>query len=848
MKKYDQVAIEKKWRRFWKENETFKVDLQNAPNPFYNLMMFPYPSGEGLHVGHVYAFGGADSFGRFQRMQGKDVFEPMGFDAFGIHSENYAIKKNTHPKKLTEETTRYFREEQLEKLGALFAWDKSVNTTDPDYYRWTQWLFLRLYKAKLAVKKKAPVNFCPSCKTVLADEQVIDGRCERCNTQVVQKFLTQWFFKITDYAGRLLSNLEKLDWSETTIQMQRNWIGKSEGVEVDFNVVASNAKQSQPQGVATASIDAQPRNDKIRVFTTRPDTIFGATFLVLAPEHELVQKLIEDNKEARDYVEKALLKSEVDRLSQVKEKTGVFSGHYAVNPLNGREVPIWVADYVLSGYGTGAIMAVPAHDQRDFEFAKKYDLEIIDVVERPQEWEKDKAYPAQGKLINSGNFDGQDSEDAKKTISKYIEEQKYGSMKTNYHLRDWLISRQRYWGPPIPIIYCASCRKQAKGNEGEVEGWDYTVLDGVEYAIKAVPEKDLPVLLPEVEDFKPLGTGESPLASVEEFVRTKCPDCGKEARRETDVSDTFLDSSWYFLRYPSADLDQAPFDRELTKKWLPVDVYIGGNEHAVLHLLYSRFVTMVLKDLGELDFEEPYKRFRAHGLIIHGGAKMSKSRGNVINPNEYMEKYGADVLRMYLLFLGPYEQGGDFSVRGIGGVDRFLKRVVAMLENLSTKNGGSDKKDPNIQVRNQTIKKVTRDFETLHFNTVTASLMEYLNHLSKAGATEEDAKTLLILMAPLVPHFAEEMWQTHFGEEKFKSIHDQSWPEFDPDLKSGLITIVVQIDGRVRERLEVAAGLDQKGVERLALDQNSVKKYIGDDKSYKVIFVEGKLLNFVTSK
>ncbi len=906
MSKYEPIAAEKKWREFWAENKTFRVDLEKASKPYYNLMMFPYPSGEGLHVGHVYAFGGADTYGRFQRMQGQDIFEPMGFDAFGIHSENFAIKKNLHPKKLIEETTRYFREEQLEKLGALFDWDHSVTTSDPKYYRWTQWLFLRLYRAKLAIKKEAPVAWCPSCKTVLADEQVISGHCERCNSEVIQKFLSQWFFKITDYAERLLGNLEELDWSPTTLEMQKNWIGKSEGVEVSFDVIASNAKQSQPKGIATSP--AAPRNDNvIKVFTTRPDTLFGVTFMVLAPEHPIVASLLnlkikdQNSKidELREYIKSVQNKSEVDRLSTVKEKTGVFTGLYGVNPVNQKEIPIYVADYVLMSYGTGAVMGVPAHDQRDYEFATKYQIDIVQVI-RPedqkskiknQNFEIERAGGAGGKvpdsaqtnnvsehwregqpatgpagglaeafvepgvMVNSGEFDGQKSEDAKKTIANYIESNHLGSIKTNYHLRDWLISRQRYWGPPIPIIYCRSCwEKEVNSSkltvQSLIKGWDYTEIEGVAYMIRPVPEKDLPVLLPEVVDFKPLGTGKSPLATVKSFVKATCPECGSEGVRETDVSDTFLDSSWYFLRYPSVGNENLPFDKQVTKKWLPVDMYIGGNEHAVLHLLYSRFVTMALHDAGDIDFEEPFTRFRAHGLIVHNGAKMSKSRGNVINPNEFIDKYGADTLRMYLLFLGPYEQGGDFSVRGIGGISRFLQRIWILVEGNSTNETGSAK-DSEAR-KNLVIQKMTDDLSKFRFNTAIATLMEYLNFLTKKGATQEELKTILILLAPLAPFFTEEAWQRLSGKWKGESgelelsIHNQPWPQVDEaSLKKEEVTLVIQVNGKVRDRVTVPNELPEEDVVRLALDAQNIKKYIGDRKIKKTIFLRGKLINFV---
>lgn len=850
MKKYDPQVSEAKWRQFWEEHSTFKTDLKGAKNPFYNLMMFPYPSGDGLHIGHVFSFGGADTYGRFKMMQGHDVFEPMGFDAFGIHSENFAIKKNVHPKKLTEETTTYFREEQLKKLGALFAWDHELNTTDPNYYRWTQWLFLKLYSAKLAVKKSAPVPWCPSCKTVLADEQVSSGKCERCSSEVIQKNLSQWFFKITNYTERLLNNLSLIDWSKTTLEMQKNWIGKSEGVEIDF---------------ATANDPDQ----KIIVFTTRPETIYGATFLVLAPEHPLVTKLgtEEHQEKLSKYINEVQNKSEVARMATVREKTGVFTGSYVKHPLKQELIPVYVADYVLLSYGTGAVMGVPAHDSRDWDFAIKYKIDIVSVI-RPRPAgpdSNDGAYTGEGVLINSGDFDDLGSQEAKKIIAQSLDNHGQGRIKTQYHLRDWLISRQRYWGPPIPIIYCRNCweenviasqeRNEGRGNLEEiassqaprhdsgslVEGWDYTVRDGKEYMIRPVPEKDLPVLLPEVEDFKPMGTGKSPLANVASFVKTTCPKCGHEAERETDVSDTFLDSSWYFLRYPSIDSAAAAFDPEVTKKWLPVNSYIGGNEHAVLHLLYSRFITMVLSDLGYLNFEEPFTKFRAHGFIIHSGAKMSKSRGNVINPNQYIEKFGADTLRMYLLFLGPYEIGGDFQVKGIGGIARFLNRIVAMMDTQAQ----SD--DKHTQLRHQVIKKVTADLENLHFNTAIASLMEYLNTLTKNGSSTHDRQTLIKLLSPLAPFFSEEIWQTYFGSKPFESVHHQDWPHYDEaSLQTDSFDLVLQVNGKFRGKIKAISEANQEELERLALDHLTQLKYIEKDNVVKTIFVQGKLVNFVT--
>ena len=817
--RYDPGKIESKWRRIWEQNKTLKVDLDKAKKPFYNLMMFPYPSGEGLHVGHVYAFGGSDTFARFKKLQGFDVFEPMGFDSFGIHSENYAIKKGIHPKDLIVDTTTYFREKQLKRLGALFDWDHQVITSDPDYYKWTQWVFIQLFKAGLAERKKAPVDWCPSCKTVLANEQVINGYCERCNSQVVQKELEQWFFKITDYTEKLLKNLETIDWSATTKLMQKNWIGKSHGVEIDFRIKGSK--------------------DKIRVFTTRPDTVFGATFMMIAPEHELALKL-STAKYSEATIAYIAESKKVSEITRSQAKTGVFTGTYCINPLTGEEIPIWVADYVLGGYGTGAIMAVPGHDQRDWEFAKEHDLKIVEVISGGDIQKE--AYVGAGRLVNSGKFDGLDWKEGINSISKYIESNKLGKKTLNYHLRDWLISRQRYWGPPIPMIYCGSCAERGKGEKvnGKVNqvGW------------YSVAEKDLPVELPFLKDYQPKGKGVSPLASVPDFLSVECPGCGENARRETDVSDTFLDSSWYFLRYPSTRFvraGQAPFDSNLTKKWLPVDMYIGGNEHAVMHLLYTRFITMALHDMNHIDFDEPFKKFRAHGLIIHEGAKMSKSRGNVVNPNEFMDSYGADALRMYLLFIGPYDLGGDFSDRAIAGMYRFLGRVWQFVGKIS-KQRQINASSQISRAINKLISKVEADLESLKFNTAIAAIMEFTNLASKniKDVDEETLKKYLITLSVFAPFTTEELWD-RIGQKD--SVHKQSWPKIQPEaLEEQESTIVVQVNGKLRGTLKVDQSKikDQKNVEQPALSLGNVKKYISGKKIQKIIFVPGKILNIVT--
>lgn len=795
MTSYNHKEVEAKWAKRWEEDKIFQANLKDPKKPFYNLMMFPYPSAEGLHIGHVFAFGGPDAYGHYLLRLGYDVFEPMGFDSFGIHSENFAIKKNTHPKKLINETVEYFRDHQFKRLGTMIDWSHEVVTSDPSYYKWTQWLFLQLYKKGLAYRKEAPAQWCPSCLTVLANEQVITGKCERCGTEVTTKTLPQWFLKITDYAERLLKNLDWIDWSETTKTMQRNWIGKSQGAEVIFKTEAG---------------------DEIPVFTTRPDTLWGATFMAVSPEHPLLGKLTKDSqqKEIDEYVTLAGRKTEIERVSAGREKTGVFTGSYALNPVNLEKIPIWVADYVLVGYGTGAIMAVPAHDERDYEFAKKYGLPITEVISGGDV--RSEAYLGQGKLKNSGEFDGTDSKLAATKVTQWLEENALGRAKVTYHLRDWLISRQRYWGPPIPIIYCEKC--------GTVP----------------VPEEDLPVLLPEIENFKPTGTGKSPLAADPDFVNVRCPQCGTQAVRETDVSDTFLDSSWYFFRYPSSMLSDKPFDKEVTEKWLPVDFYSGGNEHAVLHLMYARFITMVLRDLGLTSFEEPFKKFRARGMIVLGGSKMSKSRGNVINPNDYFDRTGADALKVAMLFMVPYQDGGEFNDRGVGGVVRFFNRVWDLVENVSDR----PETEQELFTRHKTVKKVTSDIEAMTFNTAIASLMEYSNTLSKAPkAPREGVKTLVSLLAPFASHLAEELWEK-LGESF--SIHTSAWPIWEEKyLKSEEELIVVQVNGKLRDRLTVKSGAGEDEITRLALASPKIAPYTDGKKPAKIIFVPGRLVNIV---
>jgi leucyl-tRNA synthetase len=797
---YDPASLEAKWQTRWTERHTNEPDLDRAARPFYNLMMFPYPSAEGLHVGNMFAFTGADIYGRFKRLQGYDVFEPMGFDAFGIHSENYALQTGTHPAKLIPQNIATFRR-QLRRFGGMYDWRHELSTTDPAYYKWTQWLFLQLFKAGLAYKKRAAVNWCPKDKTVLANEQVIDGRCERCDTPVEQRFLDQWFFRITQFAERLLANLENIDWSNSTKLLQRNWIGRSEGAELIFET---------------------PGGKKLTVFTTRPDTVFGATYLVLAPEHPLVDELtaVEQRSKVKAYQREVQLKDIVTRRVGDKTKTGVFVGSYARNPATGEAIPIWIADYVLMEYGTGAIMAVPAHDKRDFEFATQFKLPIRQVVSI--EGEPLPSVSESGVLMNSGAFDGLRCSEGAKRIVTWLAERVLATPRVQFRLHDWCISRQRYWGPPIPIIYCDQC------------------------GVVPVPERDLPVELPLIEDFRPDDTGVSPLARHEEWYFVKCPQCGGQGRRETDVSDTFLDSAWYHLRYPSTEFHDRPFDQALTKKWLPVSSYIGGNEHAVLHLLYSRFICLVLYDLGHVPFDTPYPRFRAHGLIVKDGSKMSKSRGNVVVPDTYIQHWGADTFRMYLMFLGPFQEGGDFRDEGIVGIRRFLEKVWALTHEAAASNaagtaGGAEAVN---QKLHRTIRKVTADTEGLQYNTAIAAMMEYVNAVKEQGAVSREQVTpLIVMLAPYAPHIAEELWELVGGK---RSVFEERWPAYDERLASaGDVEIAVQVNGKLRSRLTVPRGMGQSEVVERVLADEAVKKFVDGNVLKKVIYVQDRLVNLV---
>lgn len=767
-------------------------------------MMFPYPSAEGLHIGNIYAYTGADVQGRFQRLNGKTVFEPIGFDAFGIHSENFALKTNTNPNLLIPQNIANFTR-QLKRIGGMFDWNHTVDTTDPNYYKWTQWIFVKLYKAGLVERKAAAVNWCPSCKTVLANEQVVNGHCERCDSQVGQRQLPQWFIKITHYTKRLLGNLPTLDWSTKTKTAQVNWIGASDGARIRFEIVG--------------------HEQEIEVFTTRPDTLFGATYMVLAPEHDLVESITtaQHKQHVDAYIAQVKKQDVVERQIIDREKTGVFTGAYCINPANQQSIPIWLSDYVLSEYGTGAVMAVPSHDQRDFEFATQFDLPKIRVVNEPGAnnfLEQTFAYEGDGELVNSGQFNGLDVGAAKDAIIDHLASQDKATRSTSYRLHDWCISRQRYWGPPIPIIHCEAC--------GAVP----------------VPEDQLPVELPFLEEFGPSDQGESPLARAPEWGRTPCPECGRMSQRETDVSDTFLDSAWYFLRYPSAADTTQPFDQELIKHWLPVDFYIGGNEHAVLHLLYSRFLTMALHDLGHLEFEEPYKKFRAHGLLIRDGRKISKSRGNVIVPDELISEYGADTVRMYLMFLGPYEQGGDYRVDGIQGPFKFLNRLWQTIAEMSD----NDQESPLQRALHRTIKQVTESFTELKYNTGIAAMMEYLNEVRAGGRTplRTEVEPLVVMIAPLCPHIAEELYeQLGYTESIFASA---TWPTFDDSLlEITTVEVPISVNGKLRATIEVPNDAAETEVVSRAQDHPNVNRFVDGKNIKRVVFIKNRMVNFVVT-
>ena len=812
--KYTPGNIESKWQKKWSKDLVYKVDENSDRKKWYELTMFPYTSGD-IHIGHWYAMAPSDAHARFMNMIGFNVLHPMGFDAFGLPAENAAIKGGKHPKSYTESNMHNMRR-QLKSMGNMYDWDREIVTCSPEYYKWNQWLFLQLYEAGLAYRDFAPVNWCPSCNTSLANEQVLEeNRCERCETIVARKNVNQWLFRITKYAEELL-DFSKLQWPEKINIMQSNWIGRSTGVEFNFDISEHNLPQ-----------------ETLTTFTTRIDTVFGVTFIVMAPEHHLVKSLTIQEKieEVERYIEHSSNQSELERLSTEKEKTGVFTGSYCINSLTGERVPIFIGDYVLASYGTGVVMGVPAHDQRDFEFAKKYDLNVR-VVIAPDDWEGQdftEAFVENGKQVNSGKFDGMKNGDAMEQIANFVEDEGLGNKATQYRIRDWLISRQRYWGTPIPIIYCNIC--------GTVP----------------VPEKDLPVLLPDDAEFRP--TGESPLKLKESFVNVDCPNCGKSASRETDTMDTFVDSSWYQFRFISPNFSDAPFDKNLLDIWGPVDQYTGGAEHAVMHLLYARFFTKALRDIGILNFDEPFIRLFNQGHIISGAHKMSKSRGNVVAPDEFVEKYGADTVRCYLMFIGPWSQGGEWSDDGIKGMWRWMNRVwditsrdFSKLDNVNL----SDESDMKlVRLTNQTIKSVYEDLKKFKFNTSLAILMQFTNDLNaiwemkniKRETWVKAIESLILMLSPLAPHITEEMWQK-LGNNF--SIHGQKFPSWDEDLlKEDLITLVIQVNGRVRDTMEISLETDESEINQLVLNSTKIKKHTDGKKVLKTIYIKGKLINIV---
>ncbi len=807
----DFKKIEKKWQGIWEKERLNYFNPKNIDKKYYCLEMFSYPSAAKLHLGHWYNYAPTDSFARYKKMKGYEVFQPMGFDAFGLPAENYAIKTGIHPKDSTLKNIENM-EVTLKEMGAMFDWDAEIKTCTEEYYKWTQWIFLKLFENGLAYRKKAPVNWCPSCQTVLANEQVVDGECERCHTQVVKKDLTQWFFKITAYAEELLDGLKNLDWPEKTKAMQRNWIGKSTGAEIEFSTESGA---------------------KFKVFTTRADTLSGVSFIVMAPEHPLVKELTTDNKKeaVEKYIDDTSKSNEIERLSTVREKTGVFIGAYAINPLNGKKIPIWISDYVLLTYGTGIVMGVPGGDERDYAFAKKFDLPITRVT-AGKPGEDELPYHGDGILVNSGEFDGLTVEEGQKAIVSKLAKDGIAEFKTNYRLRDWLVSRQRYWGAPIPIIHCPHC--------GEV----------------AVPYEDLPVKLPYDVEFKP--DGKSPLAKHEGFMHTKCPKCGADALRDPDTLDTFVCSSWYYLRYPDAKDSKMPFDPEIINKMLPVDKYVGGAEHACMHLLYSRFITKALRDMGYLKFDEPFKSLVHQGVILGpDGARMSKSRGNVISPDPYVEKYGSDVLRLYLLFGFSYREGGPWDDNGIKAITKFYDRVERLSQKVislhSNKNDKIDAAEKDLlYTRNYTVRCMTRDIEDFSFNTATARLMEYLNALNKYDTADgekniklfkECFSDFILLLAPFAPHFSEEIWE-QLGNKK--SVFLSSYPEVEEKwLIKSENEVAVQVNSKIKTKIMLPAEATEDEIKELLLNNEALKPFISGKEIKKLIIIPKRLINII---
>lgn len=811
MKRYNPIEIEEKWQKKWDDSKLYEVKADPSKQKMYISGMFPYPSGAGLHTGHARSYTIVDSIARFYRQKGKNVLNPIGWDTFGLPAENYAIKTGISPQEATKTNIANFKK-QFKRLGISIDWSREINTSNPEYYKWTQWIFRELYKKGLAYRKESYQWWCDNDKTVLANEQVENGRCWRCGEEVTKKRMTQWFFRITAYADELLEDIDNLDWPEKIKTMQRNWIGKSKGAEIEFEVAEGNAK-----------------GEKIKVFTTRPDTLFGATFLTVAPEHPLLDKLVNDltKDKVEEYKKESLKKTEIER-QENKQKTGIFTGSYVVNPANGKRIPVWVSDYVLGGYGEGAVMAVPAHDERDYEFAKKFDLDIIKVVEKPEGIaDDDICYHGEGVIVNSGDFDGQNSADVREQVLSWLEEKEIGRSKTTYKMRDWLISRQRYWGCPIPIAY------DKDGNE------------------HLIPEEQLPVMLPTLTDFKPDDSGKSALAKSEEFMYVEVN--GEKMVRETDTMDGYACSSWYLLRYADPRNSERAWDPELVNYWAPVDYYVGGD-HAVAHLLYVRFWTHVFKDLGLTNFSEPVKKLLYHGYInAEDGSKMSKSKGNTIDPLEVIDQgYGADSLRTYEMFIAPYEIDASWDSRGIAGVYRFLNRVWVLVQEFIE----SEKSIENLsnfeevqKSRHKTIKKVTEDFHRESLNTAVAALMEFVNDLYKfklEGFSEDWRQVLedlLKMLMPFAPHISSELWQ-QLGNNNF--IEESGWPEWDEEmLKTSEIQIVVQVNGKLRGKIKISTELEKQQILEKAKQEENAAKFLADKEIIKEIVVPGKLINFV---
>lgn len=814
---YNFKKIEKKWQKKWEERGTFKISEDSGKKKFYLLEMFPYPSGD-LHMGHMRNYAIGDTVARFLRMKGFNVLYPMGYDALGLPAENAAIEKKIHPSSWTNRCIEMMKKQQ-KKMGLSYDWGRLVITAEPEYYRWNQWIFLKFYEKGLAYRKKAPINWCPQCETVLANEQVVNGKCWRCEAFVEIRSLEQWFFKITDYVEELLEDLEKLkEWPERVRIMQENWIGKSQGTLVNFRLKDSD--------------------NLIPVFTTRPDTLYGATFMTFAPEHPSVSEFIagtEYEKKVKEFINRVVIEDRFTRTGENKEKEGMFIGRYAINPLNGDEIPIYVANFVLMEYGTGAIMAVPAHDQRDFEFAKKYHIpikQVISLEESSTGKDLKEAYEGEGIMVNSGRFDGLSSPEGREKITQYLTQNGWGRKTLQYRLRDWLISRQRYWGTPIPIIYCDRCK------------------------IVPVPEKDLPVRLPERVEFTGRG---NPLAKSSEFVNCKCPECGGPARRETDTMDTFVDSSWYFARYCSPHFKKLPFDEKKVEYWMPVDQYIGGIEHAIMHLLYARFFTKALRDIGLYNIDEPFTRLLCQGMVVRKGAKMSKSKGNVVSVDEITERYGADTARLFILFASPPEKDLEWSDKGVQGCYRFLNRVWNLVREIGNKQKGrviktydQDEKKLN-RITHSAIKKVTEDIQKFHFNTAIAAIMELSNgiydYLRKKGDNShlrENVEKLILLLSPFAPHICEELWEV-LGRRR--SVIKESWPGYDQEvIKKEDMLIVIEVNGKVRSKVEVPVNSEEEEIKKKAQVDERVKKYIDNKKIKQIIYVPRRLVNIVVEE